>query len=76
LEPMLAPGVRGGVRVDGDHQADPKRLARALLTACERAGVVFHRAEARRLLVEADRATGAELADGSRVRADRTVLCL
>ncbi len=23
LEPMLAPGVRGGLRVDGDHQIDP-----------------------------------------------------
>ncbi|MEV0281034.1 glycine oxidase ThiO [Streptomyces sp. NPDC050610] len=74
LEPMLAPGVRGGVRVDGDHQTDPRRLARALLTACERAGVVFHRAEARRLTVEADRATGAELADGVRVAAAQTVL--
>lgn len=24
LEPMLAPGVRGGLRVDGDHQVDPR----------------------------------------------------
>ncbi|MGC3004203.1 FAD-dependent oxidoreductase, partial [Streptomyces sp. G35A] len=39
LEPMLAPGVRGGLRVDGDHQIDPRRLAAALVTACERAGV-------------------------------------
>lgn len=36
LEPMLAPGVRGGLRVDGDHQVDPRRLAAALLAACER----------------------------------------
>ena len=36
---MLAPGVRGGLRVDGDHQVDPRRLAAALLAACERAGV-------------------------------------
>ncbi|MFI1179468.1 glycine oxidase ThiO [Streptomyces sp. NPDC020799] len=74
LEPMLAPGVRGGVRVDGDHQTDPRRLAGALLTACERAGVAFHRAEAVRLLLSGDRATGAELADGTRVGAGRTVL--
>ncbi|WP_254047619.1 FAD-dependent oxidoreductase, partial [Streptomyces aureus] len=33
LEPMLAPGVRGGLRVDGDHQVDPRRLAAALLVA-------------------------------------------
>ncbi|MEU2527494.1 FAD-dependent oxidoreductase, partial [Streptomyces sp. NPDC013087] len=31
LEPMLAPGVRGGLRVDGDHQVDPRRLASALV---------------------------------------------
>ncbi|WP_073762218.1 glycine oxidase ThiO [Streptomyces sp. CB02923] len=74
LEPMLAPGVRGGLRVDGDHQVDPRRLAAALLAACERAGVVFHHAVAERLLVERGRATGAELAGGSRVAAGRVVL--
>ncbi|WFB10009.1 glycine oxidase ThiO [Streptomyces sp. LX-29] len=74
LEPMLAPGVRGGLRVDGDHQVDPRRLAAALSTACERAGVVFHRSRAERLTLRGDRAGGAELADGSRVDADQTVL--
>ncbi|CAM5567296.1 glycine oxidase ThiO [Streptomyces abikoensis] len=74
LEPMLAPGVRGGLRVDGDHQTDPRRLARALLTACERAGVAFHRAEAVRLLLDGDRAAGAELAGGLRVPAGQVVL--
>lgn len=74
LEPMLAPGVRGGVRVDGDHQTDPRRLAGALLTACERAGVSFHRAAVTRLLCAGDRATGAELADGERLSAGQTVL--
>ncbi|MEU9124753.1 glycine oxidase ThiO [Streptomyces sp. NPDC048506] len=74
LEPMLAPGVRGGLRVDGDHQVDPRRLASALLAACERAGVVFHRSRAERLTVDRGRATGAELADGTRVSAGQTVL--
>jgi glycine oxidase len=74
LEPMLAPGVRGGLRVDGDHQVDPRRLSAALLTACERAGVVFHRTRAERLTVDGDRSTGAELADGTRPAAERTVL--
>ncbi|MEV8365765.1 glycine oxidase ThiO [Streptomyces niveus] len=64
LEPMLAPGVRGGLRVDGDHQIDPRRLATALVTACERAGVVFHRAWAERLRVVGDRAAGVTLAGG------------
>ncbi|MFI9077836.1 glycine oxidase ThiO [Streptomyces sioyaensis] len=74
LEPMLAPGVRGGLRVDGDHQVDPRRLASALLAACERAGVDFHRSRAARLTVAGGRATGAELADGTRLSAGQVVL--
>lgn len=74
LEPMLAPGVRGGLRVDGDHQVDPRRLAAALLAACEGAGVRVHRAAAERLLVTADRAAGAVLDDGTELRADQVVL--
>ncbi|KUL37836.1 glycine oxidase [Streptomyces sp. NRRL F-4489] len=74
LEPMLAPGVRGGLRVDGDHQVDPRRLASALLAACERAGVVFHRTWAERLTVAGGRAAGAELGDGTRVAAGQVVL--
>ncbi|WXK76632.1 glycine oxidase ThiO [Streptomyces sirii] len=74
LEPMLAPGVRGGLRVDGDHQVDPRRLASALLVACERAGVVLHRSRVERLTVDRGRASGAELADGTRLSAGQTVL--
>ncbi|MEV6107598.1 glycine oxidase ThiO [Streptomyces sp. NPDC051940] len=74
LEPMLAPGVRGGLRVDGDHQTDPRLLARALVTACERAGVAFHRARARELTVSGGRAAGVVLEDGSAVAAGQTVL--
>ncbi|MFJ8196039.1 glycine oxidase ThiO [Streptomyces sp. NPDC096152] len=74
LEPMLAPGVRGGLRVDGDHQVDPRRLARALVTACERAGVVFHRAWAERLTVVRNRAAGCVLRDGTVLGAGHVVL--
>ncbi|WP_308344296.1 glycine oxidase ThiO [Streptomyces sp. MK37H] len=74
LEPMLSPGVHGGLRVAGDHQVDPRRLTAALLTACERAGVAFHRDRAERLLLDGDRATGVELAGGARLAAERTVL--
>ncbi|MGW5426787.1 glycine oxidase ThiO [Streptomyces sp. NPDC004059] len=74
LEPMLAPGVRGGLRVDGDHQIDPRRLAAALVTACGRAGVEFHRAWAERLDVVRDRAAGVTTADGTELRAGRVVL--
>ncbi|WP_329036548.1 glycine oxidase ThiO [Streptomyces sp. NBC_00178] len=74
LEPMLAPGVRGGLRVDGDHQVDPRRLASALVTACERAGVSFRRSWAERLRVTHGRATGVALRDGSELPADQVVL--
>jgi glycine oxidase len=74
LEPMLAPGVRGGLRVDGDHQIDPRRLAGALAAACERAGVVFHRAWAERLTVVGDRATGVVTDDGTPLDAGQVVL--
>ncbi|MGC0404011.1 glycine oxidase [Streptomyces sp. SAI-126] len=74
LEPMLAPGVRGGLRVDGDHQIDPRRLTRALLAACERMGVVFHRTWAERLRVVRDRAAGVATTDGEELDADQVVL--
>ncbi|MFF8274817.1 glycine oxidase ThiO [Streptomyces lateritius] len=74
LEPMLAPGVRGGLRVDGDHQVDPRRLAAALVTACERAGVIFHRGVADRLTVVRGRAAGVVFADGREEAADQVVL--
>ncbi|WP_197363453.1 glycine oxidase ThiO, partial [Streptomyces clavuligerus] len=74
LEPMLAPGVRGGLRVDGDHQVDPRRLIAALRTACERAGVAFRRARAERLTVVRGRATGAVLSDGTAATAGQVVL--
>ncbi|WP_458243280.1 glycine oxidase ThiO [Streptomyces sp. MAI_2237] len=74
LEPMLAPGVRGGLRVDGDHQIDPRRLAHALVAACERAGVVFHRVWAERFHVARERAAGVATADGTELAAGQVVL--
>ncbi|MET9560590.1 glycine oxidase ThiO [Streptomyces tauricus] len=74
LEPMLAPGVRGGLRVDGDHQIDPRRLTAALVTACERAGVVFHRMWAERLTVVRERALGVVASDGTELSAGQVVL--
>ncbi|MFH8218920.1 glycine oxidase ThiO [Streptomyces sp. NPDC018057] len=74
LEPMLAPGVRGGLRVDGDHQIDPRRLSAALVAACERAGVVFHRDRAERLTLARGRAAGCVLRDGTALGAEQVVL--
>ncbi|MGN7140354.1 glycine oxidase ThiO [Streptomyces sp. NRRL S-1314] len=74
LEPMLAPGVRGGLRVDGDHQIDPRRLASALLSACELSGVTLHRARAERLVVTGDRARGVVTTAGEELAAGQVVL--
>ncbi|MBW8799829.1 MAG: glycine oxidase ThiO [Streptomyces sp.] len=74
LEPMLAPGVRGGLRADGDHQIDPRRLAAALVAACERAGVVFHRDWAERLDVVRERAVGVLTRAGEALGAGQVVL--
>ncbi|MEU9269510.1 glycine oxidase ThiO [Streptomyces sp. NPDC048251] len=74
LEPLLAPGVRGGLRVDGDHQIDPRRLTAALVAACERAGVAFHRVRAERLSVVGERATGVVTPDGTALEAGQVVL--
>lgn len=41
LEPALAPGVRGGALVPGDHQVDNRLLVAALLEACQDAGVTM-----------------------------------
>jgi glycine oxidase len=41
LEPGLAPGIRGGLLVAGDHQVDPRALVVALLAGCREAGVRF-----------------------------------
>ncbi|MFE0549604.1 glycine oxidase ThiO [Streptomyces pilosus] len=74
LEPMLAPGVRGGLRVDGDHQIDPRRLAAALVSACERSGVTVHRTRAERLVVTGGRATGVVTAGGTGLGGGQVVL--
>jgi glycine oxidase len=73
-EPMLAPGLRGGLWVAGDHQVDPRRLLDALVAACRTAGVVFVEAAAAGVASTGNRALGVDLADGTRLTAGRTVL--
>ena len=41
LEPALAPSVRGGIFVPGDHEVDNRALVTALIEACRRTGVTF-----------------------------------
>ena len=74
LEPSLAPSVRSGIRVDGDHQVDNRALVDAMARLCAdhpSIDLVTQPAVALR-----DRSEGAvvELADGRAVTADRVVL--
>jgi glycine oxidase len=69
LEPFLAPTVRGGLLVEGDHQVDNRRLVAALLSACADAGVTLHRSRAREFVMVHDRVVGVDM-----LRAEQTVL--
>ncbi|MEO3813870.1 glycine oxidase ThiO [Sphaerisporangium sp. B11E5] len=74
LEPMLAPGVRGGVLAAEDAWVDPRRVADALLAAAVRRGVTLVRDRVTGVIVESDTATGVRLAGGGTVAAGRVVL--
>lgn len=74
LEPALAPGVRGGVLVPGDHQVDNRATTAALLVAAERAGVRFVHRRARGLRVEGGRCVGVRVERGDDLEADAVVL--
>ncbi|TDC80612.1 glycine oxidase ThiO [Actinomadura sp. 7K507] len=74
LEPMLAPGVRGGLLAPEDGSIDPRRLTAALLAAADRTGVRLVRRRAAGVAVEHDAAAGVRLDDGTVIRADRVLL--
>lgn len=69
-EPALAPGVRGGLWVPGDHQVDPRRALGALERAAAAHGVVEVRDSACRL--DGDQV---RLAGGATLHADAVVAC-
>ncbi len=73
-EPMLDPSVRGGLLAADDASVDPRLLTTALLAAARDAGVTVIRQAAAQIETTAGRATGAVLADGTRVPADQVVL--
>lgn len=73
-EPLLAPGIRGGLLIDDDASIDPRLLSPALLAAAAGTGATVIPLAASRLLTEAGRAAGAELADGTIVGAGQVVL--
>jgi glycine oxidase len=74
LEPMLAPGIRGGLLVDDDHQCDNRMLLQALLQALESAGVAIIREKVAEVTVANGKATGVQLADGTRISSGHVVL--
>jgi glycine oxidase len=74
LEPLLTPGIRGGLLAVGDHQVDSRALLRALLAALERRGVEVRREAVTELVVQGDRATGVRLAGGDEIWANAVVL--
>jgi glycine oxidase len=74
LEPGLAPNVRGGLLVEGDHQVDNRALVEALLVACQNVGVTLVADRVVRVIVEGDRATGVELAACGAISANEVVL--
>ena len=73
MEPMLAPGIRGGVHVAGDHQVDNRRLVRALTAAVERRATLLRQRVAE-VLVAGDRVSGVRLDDGRSVTSTSVVL--
>jgi glycine oxidase len=74
IEPLLGPSIGGGLLVDDDASVDPRLLTAALLTAAKSAGAVHLPQRVVRLRTDGDRASGAELADGSTVAASQVVL--
>lgn len=75
IEPALAPGIRGGVRVAGDHQVDPRRLTGALAEAGRRGGVELVTGSVARLVPEAGGCHQVVLADGATLGAGVVILC-
>ncbi len=73
-EPMLDPSVRGGLLAADDGSVDPRLLARALLTAAQSAGALLVRQRVTEVVSNTGRASGAVLADGTRISAGQVVL--
>jgi glycine oxidase len=74
IEPMLAPGVRGGLLAPHDGSIDPRRLAPALLAAAEKLGVRLVRERATAIVVAHDAAVGVRTDGGGELRADKVLL--
>ena len=74
LESGLAPGIRGGLLVAGDHQVDPAALGASLLEACRRAGVEVIETNAARVSLVEGSARGVVLDDGTELPSGAVVV--
>jgi glycine oxidase len=74
LEPLLAPGIRGGTYLPSDHQVDNRLVVSALLVAAERQGVTFVEDEVAAVNTDGARATGVTLRSGQRLPGGAVVL--
>lgn len=75
LEPGLAPSVAGGFDVPGEAEVDPRVMLRALRSAIRSAGArIEDGARVAELIGDGGSVTGALLADGRRIRAERILL--
>jgi glycine oxidase len=74
-EPHLAGKIAGAVSSPQDHQVDNRKLTQALRIAAEAAGVeIREHCPVNEIAVQAGRATGVILEDGTRMAADVVVL--
>jgi glycine oxidase len=73
-EPLLAPGVSGGVWVPGDHSVDNRQAVATLLRAVDLAGVELVRQRVTRVLISGTTATGVQLDNGDTVDAGHVVV--
>ncbi len=74
LEPLLAPGIRGGLLAQGDHQVRPRLLVESLLAASRQSGVSLVAGTVTAVTTDHERATGVRLADGARLGAGTVLL--
>jgi glycine oxidase len=73
-EPLLAPRIRAGLDVPGDHRVDPRKVAAALLKALRALGCRIVGEAAASAAVSGDRLKGVVTASGEEITADETVL--
>ncbi len=70
----MSPSIRGGILVPADHSVDPRRLVKALVAACEAAGVVMVKERVEQVLTRGGRVSGASCSGGTEILAENVVL--